>query len=74
MVCIVQKRGDYRRYDVLHRMFGSTTPVVWDQRRRERRRTSAASTVLEERRKIERRGPAPLSWVALGFIVVERPY
>jgi hypothetical protein len=74
MFCIVVKRGEYQRYDSLYKAFGQTTPVVWDRRVRERRRTSAAIPFTEERRQIERRGAAPASWVALGFVVVHRQW
>jgi hypothetical protein len=68
---IVLKRGEYQRFDVLHRTFGATAPVIWDRRVRERRVNSNASTD-EERRRSDRRGPAPASWLALGFVVVQQ--
>jgi hypothetical protein len=74
MFYIVLKRGEYQRYDLLHKEFGQKTPVVWDQRVSERRRTSAAIPPREERRRIERRGPVSPSWVALGFVVIQRPF
>jgi hypothetical protein len=73
MYRIVLRRGEYQRYDLLHKTFGSTTPVIWDRRVRERRRTSDAAAMAEERRQTERRGPPPTSWVALGFVVVQQP-
>jgi hypothetical protein len=73
MYCIVLRRGDYQRYDLLHKTFGSTTPVIWDRRVRERRKTSDTTAMADERRQAERRGPAPTSWMALGFVVVQQP-
>ena len=72
MYCIVLKRGEYQRYDLLHRTFGQTTPIIWDRRRTRDRRTITIP-ITEERRQIERRGAPPASWVALGFVVVWRP-
>jgi hypothetical protein len=71
MYFIVVKRGDYQRHDLLHKTFGRLTPVVWDRRVRERRH---AGTVMEgeDRRRAERRGPAPASWKALNFVVIQR--
>jgi len=75
MFCIVLKRGEDQRYDLLHKAFGQTTPVVWDRRRGcDRRRTSAALPFTEERRLHERREPASPSWMALGFVVVQRQW
>jgi hypothetical protein len=74
MYWIVVKRGEHQRYDLLHKAFGQTTPVVWDRRVRERRRTSAVIPFTVERRQIERRGAVPASWVALGFVVVQRQW
>jgi hypothetical protein len=59
MFCIVVRRGEYQRYDLLYKAFGQTTPVVWERRVREQRRISAAIPSTEERRQSERRGPAP---------------
>ncbi|HVH26067.1 MAG TPA: hypothetical protein VM818_04885 [Vicinamibacterales bacterium] len=72
MYCIIIKRGDYQRFDLLHRTFGSTTPVIWDRRVRERRGTSDTA-LMPERRQTQRRGQEPASWAALGFVVVQQP-
>jgi hypothetical protein len=71
MYCIVVKRGDFHSYDVLHNAFGQRTPVVWERRHTERRHQAVAREG-DDRRSTQRRGPAPPSWVALGFVVVNR--
>jgi len=72
MYYIMVKRGEFQRFDLLHRTFGSLTSVVWDPRGRDRRLTADPYNG-EERRTVDRRGPVPASWKALSFIVVERP-
>lgn len=71
MFCIVVKRGDFKRQELLHKSFGTLTPVVWDRRVRERRQQGAAQTG-EDRRHSDRRGPPPASWKALNFVVIHR--
>ena len=70
MVCIFVRRGDFQQYDRLHQAFGERVPVLWDRRRRNARPVDGddAGTQGEERRQAP-----PLSWVALGFVVVNRP-
>ena len=72
MYCLIVKRGDFGRYDQLYKMFGNKMPVIWERRKVERR-SSASGTTVEERRQSDRRGPPPLSWPALGFLVANRP-
>ena len=69
--CIVVKLGAFQSYDALHQAFGQKLPVIWDRRRVERRRTQRPLDV-PNRRRVSRRGPHPVSWIALGFVVVER--
>jgi hypothetical protein len=72
MYYIVLKRGEYQRFDLLHKAFGSTTPVIWDRRARERRRSAGGSLASGERRRGERRSPPPASWTGLGFVVIQQ--
>jgi hypothetical protein len=65
--CIVVRRGDYQQYDRLYRAFGDRVPVVWDRRR------TASPVSSVGARQLERRHAPPASWVALGFVVVDRP-
>ena len=67
--CIVVKRGDFQRFDVLHRTFSSRIPVIWDRRRQEHHVNPAPS---KSDGQTDRRHPSPPSWVALGFVVIER--
>jgi hypothetical protein len=71
MYFIVVKRGDFRRQEVLHKSFGSVTPVVWDRRVRQRRHPESKMEG-QDRRKGDRRSSPPPSWQALGFVVVSR--
>jgi hypothetical protein len=70
MHCLIVKRGDPGRYDLLYKTFSQQIPVVWEGRRRDRRH--AAGAIGEERRHHDRRGPAPLTWTTLGFAVGNR--
>jgi hypothetical protein len=63
---IIVRRGDFQLYDRLYNAFGDRVPVLWDQRRRITPQDDAR-TPHEERR----HAPPP-SWVALGFVVVDR--
>jgi hypothetical protein len=67
MHCIIVRRGDYQQYDQLYRAFGDRLPVLWDRRRPDGHGDSAT------KREPERRQAPPISWVALGFVVVDRP-
>jgi len=69
MPCIIVRRGDYQQYDRLYRAFGSLVPVVWDRRRTPRPTDGDAADTRRE----DRRHAPPASWVALGFVVVDRP-
>jgi hypothetical protein len=64
--CIVVKRGEYDRYDLLHRAFGDRLPVVWDRRRVTRLRLDDA---LRWPRVAERRSSRSADWEDLGFVV-----
>jgi hypothetical protein len=68
--CIFVKRGEFRRYDDLHKIFSAegATDVIWDRRAHERRKSSQPAND-EERRQHDRRQPAPPSWIGLGFVV-----
>jgi hypothetical protein len=67
---IIVRRGDFQLYDRLYAAFGQRVPVLWDQRRR-----IASGVNGDDARKPheERRHTPPPSWVALGFVVVDRP-
>ena len=67
---IIVRRGDFQLYDRLYNLFGERVPVLWDQRRKSAPHANGngARTPHEERR----HAPPP-SWVALGFVVVDRP-
>jgi hypothetical protein len=67
---IIVRRGDFQLYDRLYNAFGERVPVLWDQRRRVAPHANGddARTPHEDRR----HAPPP-SWVALGFVVVDRP-
>jgi hypothetical protein len=69
MPCINVRRGDYQQYDRLYKAFGYLVPVVWDRRRTPRPTDGAEGDSPRE----ERRLAPPASWVALGFVVVDRP-
>jgi hypothetical protein len=71
---IFVKRGEFRRYDDLHKAFAADGPteVTWDRRLRDRRKASLSAND-EERRHTERRLPVPPSWVGLGFVVAGPP-
>jgi len=45
--------------------------VVWDRRIRDRRKGKGTAEG-QERRLATRRGPHPVSWTGLGFVVCER--
>jgi hypothetical protein len=68
MTYIIVRRGDYQLYDRLYGAFGSVAAVVWDQRRTRPTDADVASTPPEDRRH-----EPPVSWMALGFVVVDRP-
>ena len=70
MVCIYVRRGDFQQYERLHQAFSRSVPVLWDRRRR------SAPLVEDDdgAQRAERRRAPPVSWVALGFVVVDRPY
>ena len=71
MHCIIVRRGDFQTYDSLYKIFGSRLPVIWDRRERTptRRPAEPPSPETTERRAT----PPPASWVALNFVVVDRP-
>lgn len=71
MTYIIVRRGEHQLYDRLYRALGSIAPVVWDQRGRLRSPQDGA--VETEAPREERRRTPPVSWVALGFVVVDRP-
>ncbi|HWW86397.1 MAG TPA: hypothetical protein VNZ26_22540 [Vicinamibacterales bacterium] len=67
--CILVKRGDFQRYDLIHQAFSDKLPVMWERRHGDRRQ--ATQPIGKDRRQHERRGPAPASWAALGFVVAK---
>jgi hypothetical protein len=70
MVCIYVRRGDFHQYERLHQAFSRTVPVLWDRRRRSLPPVEGDAGTP----RAERRQAPPISWVALGFVVVDRPY
>jgi hypothetical protein len=73
MVRIVVKRGEFQRFDDLYKAFvpNGAADVVWDRRIRDRRKGKGTAEG-QERRLATRRGPHPVSWTGLGFVVCER--
>jgi hypothetical protein len=67
---IIVRRGDFQLYDRLYEAFGARVPVLWDQRRRIAPHVNGGDALA--RHEERRLGPPP-SWVALGFVVVDRP-
>lgn len=65
---IIVKRGKMQDYDGLYKLFGARVPVVWD-----RRRVNRPVPATGDAGPTERRQGSPPSWVALGFVVVDRP-
>ena len=70
MHCIIVRRGDVQTYDQLYRTFRERVPVLWDRRRSSAPRVNSDDAGMP--RGERRHGPPP-SWVALGFVVVDRP-
>ncbi len=70
MYSVIVKRGDFERYDLLYKTFGSRVPILWDRRRHERRKSDSPPET-SNRRKGARRGVPPPSWLALGFVVID---
>lgn len=68
---VVVRRGDFQRYEVLYKVFGDRVPVIWDRRHSERRRLDSLPDT-SDRRRGKRRSVPPLSWLALGVVIVER--
>lgn len=72
MYCLIVKRGDLERYDVMYKMFSEKMPVIWERRHGDRRKSAGDPPNIEDRRRQERRRAPQPSWNALGFVVVER--
>ncbi len=72
MTCIIVRQGAFQQYDRLYAAFGHRVPVVWDRRRARSRQLADADTAPNARQPNRRQKP-PLTWTALGFIVVDRP-
>jgi hypothetical protein len=71
---IVVRTGALDRFAALRDAFlAEGVSVIWDRRLGERRRFAAAVRPAPERRRRERRGPAPVSWDLLDFLVVSGP-
>ena len=67
---IVVRRGALRRFDALTRKTAELPVVVsWDRRTQNRRSSSEPAAV--ERRSDDRRKPAPFTWEAADFVVVD---
>lgn len=68
---IVVRAGALDRFATLQTAFEfDGIDVVWDRRLGDRRRAGADSPAAPERRRRERRGPSPTSWVLLDFLIV----
>ena len=68
---IVVRTGAVDRFAALRAAFAPEgVDVVWDRRLGERRRSWSDSSPDAERRRRERRGPTPASWLLLDFLVV----
>jgi len=67
---VIVRRGETETFRLLDQRLGKPglALVVWDRRRRERR--SAPRPREPERRRRERRGPQPVTWRGLGYVVV----
>ena len=72
MTCILVRPGAFMEYDRLNEAFGHRVPVVWDRRRARNRPLGHADTAPSARHPNRRQKP-PLTWTALGFVVVDRP-
>ena len=72
MTYILVRHGAYEEYDRLHSAFGHLAPVVWARRRARTRPRAHADTVPSASQPNVRQKP-PVSWTALGFVVVDRP-
>jgi hypothetical protein len=71
-VQIFVRIGALKRFDTLKRKTADLPVTIsWDRRRGERR--EAESTGGPERRRSDRRSPAPFTWDAADFVVVEEP-
>jgi hypothetical protein len=64
MHSIIVRQGDFQTYDVLYKAFSARLPIIWDRRKRQ----SSDSAADTDRRT----GVPPVSWTALGFVVVDR--
>ena len=65
----IVRRGRTECFRPLQQTFGNppvSAKITWDRRQGDRRRRAQ---VRSERRRLERRGPAPISWSALDFLV-----
>jgi hypothetical protein len=68
---IVVRTGAVDRFAALRAAFAMEgVDVVWDRRLGERRRVSGDSPSASDRRRRDRRGLEPASWVLLDFLVV----
>jgi hypothetical protein len=65
--CIIVRQGDYQTYDSLYEAFTARLPVIWDRRQRLDAHADTTPDAGERRS-----STPPASWVALGFVVVER--
>lgn len=66
---MIVRRGAIERFRFLQEAFAQDPVLIlWDRRVSERRRRTEAVTL--ERRHQKRRGPPPISWVALDFLIV----
>ena len=66
---IIVRRGASERFQIVQEMFaGEAVEPIWDRRRGERR--ERRDPITAERRRSDRRGPPPVTWTALDFVVV----
>lgn len=68
----VVRRGEAETYETLAETFGvcrrPLVEIIWDRRHGDRRRQEQPTSL--ERRCRDRRGPQPLTWSALGFVML----
>ena len=69
---VIVRRGAAERFRVLQEACaGEPVSILWDRRVGECRQRRAPPSTDQRRR--ERRGPAPVTWTALDFVMVSLP-
>jgi hypothetical protein len=64
---MIVRRGDFQMYDLLYKTFSARVPVIWDRRQR-----TAPPDEFAPGDNERRTDKPPASWIALGFVVVDR--